>query len=258
MEWYYAVDDQQVGPVSEDAFQVLVSDGTIRKDTLVWNNTMSDWTEYGSIGEEKTQGAARATDFPQKYCSECGRPFPETEMLQYDDAWVCADCKQIFVQKIKEGVTLGWAMDYAGFWIRFGAIVIDGIILGVAQMIVLVPLYLLLDAGGTEPAPGGTGDPTSMAALLMPVLMWFLQIGLGLAYETWFVGRYAATPGKMACRVKVVRADGSTVSYLRALGRYFAKMLSGFTLGVGYIMAAFDHQKRSLHDRICDTRVVRK
>jgi len=150
-------------------------------------------------------------------------------------------------------------MDYAGFWVRFGAIVIDGITMGVAQMVFLVPLNLLLAAGSTETsAAGGTGDPTSMASLLILLLTWFVQIGLSLAYETWFVGRYGATPGKMACRIKVVHADGSTVSYLRALGRYFAKMLSGFTLGIGYIMAAFDHQKRSLHDRICDTRVVRK
>jgi uncharacterized RDD family membrane protein YckC len=56
----------------------------------------------------------------------------------------------------------------------------------------------------------------------------------------------------------VVTADGGRVSYLRALGRYFAKMLSGFTCLIGYIIAAFDGQKRALHDHICNTRVVFK
>jgi uncharacterized RDD family membrane protein YckC len=62
----------------------------------------------------------------------------------------------------------------------------------------------------------------------------------------------------MACKLKVVTSDGGRVSYLRALGRHFAELLSVLTLMVGYIMAAFDEQKRTLHDRICDTRVIKK
>jgi uncharacterized RDD family membrane protein YckC len=52
--------------------------------------------------------------------------------------------------------------------------------------------------------------------------------------------------------------DGSQVTYLRALGRHFAKWISTMILAIGFIMAAFDDQKRTLHDRICETRVVRK
>jgi uncharacterized RDD family membrane protein YckC len=61
----------------------------------------------------------------------------------------------------------------------------------------------------------------------------------------------------MACKLKIIVADGSRVSYLRAFGRHFAKYLSAMILLVGYIMAAFDDQRRTLHDRICETRVVR-
>ena len=78
------------------------------------------------------------------------------------------------------------------------------------------------------------------------------------AYDTWFIGKYGATPGKMACKLKIVVEDGSRVSYLRAFGRHFAKYLSAMILLIGYIMAAFDDQRRTLHDRICETRVVRK
>ena len=63
----------------------------------------------------------------------------------------------------------------------------------------------------------------------------------------------------MACKIKVVTADGGRVSYARAFGRYFAKMLSAFTCMIGYIIAVFDNpQKRALHDHICNTRVVYK
>ena len=89
-------------------------------------------------------------------------------------------------------------------------------------------------------------------------MMMILQLAVSAGYETWFVGRFQATPGKMALGLKVVRPNGDRVSYARALGRYFAEILSGLTLAIGYIIAAFDEEKRTLHDRICDTRVVRK
>ena len=78
------------------------------------------------------------------------------------------------------------------------------------------------------------------------------------ATETWLIGKYGATLGKMACGIRVVRPDGSPVTYLRAFGRYWAKFLSGIMLLIGYIIAAFDAEKRALHDHICDTRVVYK
>jgi uncharacterized RDD family membrane protein YckC len=78
------------------------------------------------------------------------------------------------------------------------------------------------------------------------------------AYDTWFVGKYGATPGKMACKLKIVDPDGGQIPYLRAFGRHFAKWLSSMTLLIGYIMAVFDEEKRTLHDRVCETRVIRK
>jgi uncharacterized RDD family membrane protein YckC len=55
----------------------------------------------------------------------------------------------------------------------------------------------------------------------------------------------------------VVRPNGGPIDLPRAVGRYFAKILSGIILLIGYIMAGFDGEKRALHDMICDTRVVR-
>ena len=93
--------------------------------------------------------------------------------------------------------------------------------------------------------------------IAVQLIVMFLQISIGAVYTTWLLGRYGATVGKMACRLKVVTADGNKISYLRALGRHFAEWISGMILLVGYIMAAFDGQKRALHDHICNTRVIR-
>jgi len=80
---------------------------------------------------------------------------------------------------------------------------------------------------------------------------------IGATYEGVFVSRFGATPGKMALDLKVIRPDGGPLSLGRAVGRYFAKIVSGIILAIGYIMAGFDSQKRALHDMICDTRVIR-
>jgi uncharacterized RDD family membrane protein YckC len=61
----------------------------------------------------------------------------------------------------------------------------------------------------------------------------------------------------MALGLKVVRPDGGPITAGRAAGRYFAKMISGMILMIGYIIAGFDSQKRALHDMICDTRVIK-
>jgi uncharacterized RDD family membrane protein YckC len=95
--------------------------------------------------------------------------------------------------------------------------------------------------------------------VVVQISLWFLQIVLAMCYETFFVGKYGATPGKMACKLRVVTAEGEPVSYGRACARYWAKQLNLFTLGIGYLMVAFDKEEhRGLHDRICNTRVVKR
>jgi uncharacterized RDD family membrane protein YckC len=73
----------------------------------------------------------------------------------------------------------------------------------------------------------------------------------------FFLGRFGATPGKMVCGLRVVTAMGDRISYGRATGRFLAEILSGLVCYIGYIIAAFDEQKRTLHDHICSTRVIR-
>jgi uncharacterized RDD family membrane protein YckC len=85
---------------------------------------------------------------------------------------------------------------------------------------------------------------------------FLVQLGLSLAYDVYFLTTKGATPGKMALGLKVTRADGGPISAGLAVGRYFAKILSSLTLCIGFIIAGFDREKRSLHDHICGTRVV--
>ena len=90
------------------------------------------------------------------------------------------------------------------------------------------------------------------------VVMMVVSIAFPLFYHTWMVGKYGATLGKMACRLVIVRSDQSSLSYGRACGRYFGEMVTGMTMGIGYLIAAFDDEKKTLHDIICDTRVIKR
>ena len=89
--------------------------------------------------------------------------------------------------------------------------------------------------------------------------MVFLLNGLSVAaYEILMLARYGATLGKLALGIRVITARGDRLTLGLSAGRYLAQLVSSATLTIGYLMAAFDPEKRSLHDRICNTRVVFK
>jgi len=191
------------------------------------------------------------------YCSECGRPTAPDELARFGDQLICPACKGNYVQKLREGVAPAVKFRYAGFWIRFVAVIIDGIVMSMVNGILQFAILGSFMPSMTSPRPGMT--PEELFGQLLPRIGIAAAIGIALhaTYEALFVSRLGATPGKLALGLKVVRADGGPVSLGRAFGRYFAKMLNSFTLAIGYIIAAFDSQKRGLHDMICDTRVLR-
>ena len=149
---------------------------------------------------------------------------------------------------------------YGGFWIRFLARVIDGIIVGVINALVRIPLMLMFGIGTM--GIGGLGRGSGADLIFAPAMIGVLGIStliglaLGAAFEVYFLTNHGATPGKMALGLRVIRADGGPISPMLALGRHFAMWISAFILMIGYIMAAFDPEKRALHDRICETRVI--
>jgi len=199
-------------------------------------------------------GAEDSEPPPTTVCSQCGRSFPLDQVVTFDDQTICAACKPLFVQKLKEGASLPAMLEYGGFWIRFVAKFVDNIILGIVQWAIMIPTSMMMAPSMVQ---SGEQFPASGFMALMGFQV-IIGISLPAAYNTFFIGRFGATLGKMACRLQVVTPEGGRVSYARALGRFFSEMISSMILAIGYIMAAFDDEKRALHDRICSTRVVRK
>ncbi len=124
--------------------------------------------------------------------------------------------------------------NYAGFWVRFGAVIIDAFVIG---LIIQLPLNLLLS------------DATAKQLILGLV---------GLIYETLMVSsKWQGTLGKMALHLKVTDLNGNRLTLNRSVGRYLAKILSAITICIGYIMIAFTKKKQGLHDILAKTLVLR-
>lgn len=244
MNWYYAAAGRQTGPVDDATLDELVRAGTVQPETLVWREGMSGWQPLRNARPPAAPQGMPEAPPGLMFCAECGRPFAPSEMVTIGESAVCAACKPVFLQKVREGGQVAGARRYGGFWIRVAAKIIDGVILSIANLVFLI----FLPALAVSPDPG--------VALGFIVLMQLGSLVVSMCYEMYFVGSRGATPGKLILNLKIIRGDGGRVSYGLAAGRYFASLISGFTLGIGYIMAAFDDQKRTLHDRICDTRVI--
>ena len=181
-------------------------------------------------------------------CSQCGESFDPSDLVIIKGFPVCASCKPFFLKKIQEGDRNVTGIVYKGFWIRFVADMIDAFLVGI--------LFQFVNMFITIPTFETVNDPFSILSILsLSVSIKFL---MNISFYVFFNGKYGATPGKMVIGAKIVNTDGSPISYTKAFARFFAEMLSTFIFFIGYIMAAFDSQKRALHDRICNTLVIRK
>lgn len=257
MNWFYAENGQQRGPVTEADLQALLAAGKINSETLVWREGMAEWQPWrqaaaaaNMIPGDAGAGPAAAGAAGSVMCSECGRSFPPGEVIRHGAVFVCGSCKPIFLQKLKEGAALNTgALEYASFGLRFGAKLLDGIILWIAQLIIGFVAGLLMAAGG--------GDEDS-GMILFQVVLIFFSLVVNFSYNIFFIGKFGATPGKMACKIKVVQPDGSPVGYGRATGRAFGEIVSGMICYIGYLMMIWDEEKRTLHDRMANTRVVKR
>ena len=103
MQWFYADQGRQIGPVEEAGLDDLVRAGLIRDDTLVWREGMGAWQAHGIVRGRISPAMPVTALADGGYCGECGRPFPANELVTIGLASICAACKPIFLQRIREG-----------------------------------------------------------------------------------------------------------------------------------------------------------
>jgi uncharacterized RDD family membrane protein YckC len=185
--------------------------------------------------------------------TDAGRAVPGSQLTSFGDASVCAQCRPAYTERLK-----GAKRHFGGFWIRFVARLIDGLLLGIGLCISIVPLVMLMGGFGVlmgrnrplDAAAGGLGAMAILGIIAVAIL------GPAL-YEVYFVSTRAATPGKLALGLIIIRANGAPITTGLAVGRFLAYLLDSLIpLYIGFIIAAFDGEKRAVHDHICGTRVI--
>ena len=147
------------------------------------------------------------------------------------------------------------AVRYAGFWNRFLAIIIDALILGAVQGILLRPVF------GVPMWNYREFDDSGVALSMWEgpnLIVQVLSIAIGWLYFTLMESsNKQATVGKIALNMRVTDLAGNRISFARATGRYFGKYLSMMIFMIGFLMAAFTSKKQALHDVLADTLVVK-
>lgn len=229
MDWHYVALGKSVGPVPEDELKRLAAAGQITRETFLWRAGMAEWQEARQVRPDLWPVVPPAP--PAAPAAAIPGPLPV-------------------------------AKGFGGFWIRFLARLIDWLALfAIGSMVNLVTGIGAISYGGLSFLRDGDFDPAEILHLLaLGLTAALVKIFLSAIYEIAFLTRFGATPGKMALGLKVRKADGTPISFGRAVGRYFAYWLSCLTaplIFIGFLIAAWDREKRALHDFICDTRVVR-
>ena len=128
--------------------------------------------------------------------------------------------------------------DYAGFWLRFISYIIDSAIIALFSSGLSMLLFLMV-------------FPDDLAAVVSIAVVW-------LYYAFMESSSYQGTVGKMAVGLKVTDMKGKPITFGRATGRFFGKILSMAILFIGFLMIGFTKQKQGLHDMLADCLVLKK
>lgn len=235
MSWFYSAGGEQKGPVEVAEFESLIATGVIRPETLVWQPGMPNWQAASEVRPDLLPPAIP------------GLPAP-----------VYASAPP----------ALAGGRLYAGFWIRVVARIIDGLVLLIPSIVVFL---LVVGMGFFQSMLAGdlsvlsAGGPMFIVAGLINAIMY-------AAYEAFTTSTYGGTLGKMALSLRVILPDGSMLNLQQALIRHLiyaggsilgalvpmASLLNGLWMLVDNVSCAFDPQKRTMHDRIANSFVVKK
>jgi uncharacterized RDD family membrane protein YckC len=293
-QWYYAdMQRQQQGPVSPEVLRDKFNQAELALTSLVWREGMANWQPLstqaealGLLGTQAVEPPAHAAPSPavEPVAPSSAEPATDVTPAAESETRAGLDLRADYATAADTATAANTAVDdtpyspytapaaplvgnvgsavsggeivYAGFWKRVAAYFLDSLIVGMVGGVIAMVLGMILGLGI---AGMGDGAAAGIGMILLQVVINLISIAIAAAYYAGFhASANRATLGKMAVGIKVVRLNGEGISILRGIGRYFAAMLSGLVLCIGFVMAAFTERKQGLHDMLCDTLVVDK
>jgi len=153
-------------------------------------------------------------------------------------------------------------MNYAGFWLRFVAYIIDYILIWVVQSFVAIPILGAMGmnfASNMENMSEGEAMGAIASIIAAASATAMITFVLIIVYYTLMeASKFQGTVGKIILGLKVTDINGNKLDVVKALIRNISKIISSLILLIGYIMAGFTEKKQALHDMIAGTLVVKK
>jgi len=180
-----------------------------------------------------------------RHCSRCGGSYCRDCIVTINDRLYCGTCKVEQLRDMQSGYDRT-RLNYAAILKRFGALFIDNLIFNLPFTVIIMVMMFSMLSRREQP-----GLLFNFIGLPVVVIMFL--------YEAIMLqAKNGQTLGKMALKVRVVRADGSALTPGQAWGRAAMRMVLGlFCLGiVDYLPALFTDEKTALHDMAAGTRVV--
>jgi uncharacterized RDD family membrane protein YckC len=239
--------------------QGLARSGGVSAGDLVWCEGMAEWQPAGTVppfaglfAAAAPAGGAGAYDFAPQ---QPGAAPPPTGAPGY---YAPQPGYSPPVGVVGYGTYAYQAQfQYAGFWLRFCAVFVDGLIIVIPLVLIFVALGFAFGVFDELSNPQSSGPNGAAILLDLGSRLVFLLVGwLYYAYQE--SGVHRATFGKRLVGIQVVDMAGERISFGRASGRFFGKIVSQIICYIGYIMAGFTERKQGLHDIMASTLVIRR
>jgi uncharacterized RDD family membrane protein YckC len=233
MEVWIGRNGERHGPYKEDDIRAWLGSGQVSGRDLGWYDGLADWQPLSVLFPDAVV-AAVATAAPP---TPPAMPLPQTSAATLED--------------------------YAGFWKRAAAYILDAILLYIPSFVIeKIMGNAAAEAAMEHAQQAAAGDPHAMLAAMSQYYSTMLPAILIITALTWLYfaacesSAWQATVGKLALGIRVTDMQGQRISFPRALARYPAKYLSAFLFGVGFLMVAWTQRKQGLHDMLAGTLVL--
>ena len=237
MEIWIGRNGERHGPYKEEDVRAWLRSGQVSSSDLAWREGLADWQPLSVLFPDVTRDAPPAADNSYSAPSAPMQHLPQTTTAALED--------------------------YAGFWKRVAAYILDIIVLWIPTMLIESAFGLSAAKKVLQQASlSAAGDPHAMLAAQVQfyTTMWPAFLA-GFVLAWWYYALcesspWQATVGKLALGIRVTDMQGQRLTLARALIRYPAMLLSQIILCIGYIMVAFTQRKQGLHDLIAGTLVL--
>jgi uncharacterized RDD family membrane protein YckC len=193
------------------------------------------------------------------FCSSCGQSFSVAAKAPM----IPVPAANVPVYAGVPASAVGPRVEYAGFWLRVVAFIVDNVVISLGLLCILIPLFLMTGLGAVISSihpQEEMGDAGILVIIGFIFLAAVATLVVTWLYHAWMESSdWQATLGKRMLGLVVTDMAGRRISFGRATGRHFGKIITNMVPAfIGYIMAAFTEKRQALHDMMAGCLILRR